>query len=656
MSSVVYIPFVHARRHGDLVAEQLRVTDLRIAEAAEAAAAGAERERHWLGMCKHREVLASCLDDLAEMPAAWPQLRLGLTPTESRVLWVLVAHELSPRSRARLRELNTEPVLDVTLDTVRRVVYGSRPDPRAPHELAPHGTLRHSLLIEPVDASAGTPEHRQTFRVSRRVLALVHGTIALDDELFGLSGPASATAAEADLVIGEDVREAVRASLAGPLGVPRLVVLHGRAGSGRRSLLLAAAAAAGRERLTIDARELATDRAAVERQLRLIARECQLLRRIPVFLHLDALGASAAIPDRLDLFEAELRRLTFATTTEAIARRWRVPWTVVSVPALTAEQRRRAWMQALPMASDGDAERLATTYPLAPAWIRTVGRVAIERAGGGELKPSHIEAAIRTVLDDRLAGLAQRIEVTQTWDDLVLPEGPASAIVELLARIRKRDRVYEDWGFAREIGRGLGITALFSGPPGTGKTTCAGLIAADLGRELYQVDPSKLASEWAGEAERNLAALFDAAEAGHAILLFDAADALFGKRTSVPSGSYLLRRLERFSGICLLTTNHEAALDDAFRRRLSVHVRFPVPVEEDRAKLWRASIPAQAPVEPGLPFEELAGKYVMGPGSIRNAVLRAAFLAAEQDARIGAAHLIRAAQLEYEAMGKLATG
>jgi SpoVK/Ycf46/Vps4 family AAA+-type ATPase len=326
-------------------------------------------------------------------------------------------------------------------------------------------------------------------------------------------------------------------------------------------------------------------------------------------------------------------------------------------------QRASLWRRALPDASQGDADLLATLYPLAPAMIDAAGRVARSEAAGADMRPEHVGAGVRAVLDDRLAGLATRVTVDQTWNDLVLPDEQTTAVIELLARIRRRCRVYEDWGFADKLGRGLGVSALFSGPPGTGKTMCAGLIARDLGTDVYQVDVSKIASKWIGETEKNLAALFDAAEAGHAILLFDEADSLFGKRTSVRSSNdhhanqqinFLLQRLESFGGICILTTNHDAALDEAFRRRLSVHVRFPVPDVDERTRLWQAMLPPRAPVETALPFDELARKYVMSGGYIRNAVLRAAFLAADEEQPIGAYHLTQAAQLEYEAMGKLA--
>ncbi|MBA3541631.1 MAG: ATP-binding protein [Deltaproteobacteria bacterium] len=254
--------------------------------------------------------------------------------------------------------------------------------------------------------------------------------------------------------------------------------------------------------------------------------------------------------------------------------------------------------------------------------------------------------------------------ITQRWKDLVLPDDQTFAMLELLARIRERRLVYEDWGLGDRVGKGLGVSALFSGPPGTGKSMAAGLLAQTLEVEIYQVDLSKIVSKWIGETEKNLAALFDAAEAGHAILLLDEADALFGKRTSVQSSNdrhanqevnYLLQRLESFAGICILTTNHDAAIDEAFRRRLSSHVRFPLPDADERERLWIALLAGAAPVSKELGLATLARTFVMSGGYIRNAVLRAAFLAADAKTEITAALLLQAAQLEYEGMGKIVT-
>jgi SpoVK/Ycf46/Vps4 family AAA+-type ATPase len=312
-----------------------------------------------------------------------------------------------------------------------------------------------------------------------------------------------------------------------------------------------------------------------------------------------------------------------------------------------------------------DADLLATLYPLAPGMIRVAGEAARRACASFTMNPSHVEAGIRAVLDDRLSGLATRITVSQSWDDLVLPDDQIAALVEMVARIRERRRVYEDWGFAAKLGKGLGVSALFSGPPGTGKTMAAGLIARELGVDVYRVEPSRITSKWIGETEKNLAALFDAAEAGHAIMLFDEADGLFGKRTDIQSSNdrhanqevnYLLQRLETFTGICILTTNHESAIDEAFRRRLSIHVRFPMPDADERMRLWRTTVPASAPISADVDFRRLADAFVMTGGYIRNAVLRAAFVAADQNSAIVGEHLERAARLEYEAMGRVVSG
>ena len=590
-------------------------------------------------------------------PIGWLRTRLGLTVTEELVLWVLIAHELCPMSRRCVRELNSEAVPDPTLDAIRRVVYGDVCDARAWRELGPAGALQRLSLIEWTDGNAAVPEHRRTLRVASRVLALLHGEVGLDAELASCATLEVATSNALEIAPG--VTERVDAAIA----AGGAVVLHGAAGTGRRSLLAALAARRGHALLQVDARSLSTDRDRAKRQLRLVARECRLLQTVPLLLHVDALAAVGEVADRLDLIESELAGLVLATASRAPSRRWRTAPTMIELPALSGAQLAALWSRVLPDASQADADLLATMYPLAPALVEAVGAVARREAAGGEMRPEHVEAGVRAVLDDRLAGLATRITVTQSWEDLILPDDQTTAVIELLARIRRRRRVYEEWGFAKKLNKGLGVSALFSGPPGTGKTMCAGLIANDLRTELYQVDISKIASKWIGETEKNLAALFDAAEAGHAILLFDEADALFGKRTSVSSSNdhhanqqvnYLLQRLESFTGICILTTNNDAAIDEAFRRRLSIHIRFPVPDTDERTKLWQAMIPESAPLGGDLPFAELARKYVMSGGYIRNAVLRAAFLAADEDDSITAYHLTQAAQLEYEAMGKLA--
>ncbi len=641
--------------HHRFVDEQLQLTCDRIREAVALAKKGTRRddEAAWLQLCEVREASAS-------EPSSWAIERMNLSVSEQRVLWVLIAQELSPDARMSLRDLATEDDVDVSLDVLRRVVYGSRPAVRVWDELAVTGRLRSTCLISALDGN-DVPAHRIALRVSPRVLALVHGVTAVDDELMGIVVPTHSPCRPLDeLVVDSAAREQTSAALRRPTG---LTIISGLGGSGRRSLLSAAAHAVGVDTLTVDSRRIGQERGLAERQLRIVARECQLLGRVPLLINLEALRGTGDVDDRLELVETLFSGRVLATASSPVARRWAAPPIVIELPPLSGSERAVLWSRALPEASQGDADLLSTIYPLAPALIDAVGRVAVQEARGEPLEAKHVSLGIRTVLDDRLAGLATRVTVTQRWEDLVLPEDQTLAVIELLARIRARRRVYEDWGFAGKLSKGLGVTALFSGPPGTGKSMCAGLIAKDLGTELYQVDLGKIVSKWIGETEKNLAALFDAAEAGHAVLLFDEADSLFGKRTAVKSSNdryanqetnFLLQRIETFAGICILTTNHDPAIDEAFRRRIAVHVRFPLPDEEEREKLWRAMLPSGAPVDDDLDLVAVARKYMMGGGNIRNAVLRAAFLAADANERIGNYHLRQAAQLEYEGMGKLA--
>jgi SpoVK/Ycf46/Vps4 family AAA+-type ATPase len=268
------------------------------------------------------------------------------------------------------------------------------------------------------------------------------------------------------------------------------------------------------------------------------------------------------------------------------------------------------------------------------------------------------------VLGDKLGNLAIPISWRPGWDELVLPDDILLEVRELVAQVRYHKLVYDEWGFGKKLGKGLGLSALFSGPPGTGKTMAAAVIAGELGLDLHQVDLSRIVSKWVGETEKQLAQLFDAAEAGHTIILFDEADSLFAKRTEVKSSNdryanlevnYLLQRMESFTGIAVLTTNHDAAIDEAFRRRLSFRIRFPMPEADERERLWRSLFPPGARLGKDLDLSVLADRYEMSGGYIRNAVLRAAFHAANEGSGICMRHVVRAAGLEYAAMGKVST-
>jgi SpoVK/Ycf46/Vps4 family AAA+-type ATPase len=258
--------------------------------------------------------------------------------------------------------------------------------------------------------------------------------------------------------------------------------------------------------------------------------------------------------------------------------------------------------------------------------------------------------------------LAQRIEPAHEWGDLVLPEEAMRQLREIADQVAGRPTVYGAWGFGRKLSRGRGITALFAGPSGTGKTLAAEVLAKHLGLDLYRIDLAGVVNKYIGETEKNLRRVFQAAQESGAILFFDEADALFGKRTDVKDShdryanievNYLLQLMEDYRGLAILATNRKSSLDVAFLRRLRFLVDFPFPDAASRRRIWEKAFPAEAPVA-GLDYEVLSRMEIPG-GNIRNIALNAAFLAAGEGSPIGTVHVMQAARREYAKMEKMVT-
>ena len=335
----------------------------------------------------------------------------------------------------------------------------------------------------------------------------------------------------------------------------------------------------------------------------------------------------------------------------------------VRFPSSAAQK--QVWRGAMGERLDDDAiDDLARGYSLSFGAIEEVAREAIALAGDDdEVLVRTLRRAAGAANDQRLSEIADRLSTTLQWDDLVLPDDTREAVQEVADAAKAQRIVFESWGYGAKTPYGRAISALFAGEPGTGKTMVATLIARYLGLELYRVDLSRLVDKYVGETEKHLAALFDEAENGRCVLLFDEADSLFGKRTSSGESAneryanmevnYLLQRLETFSGIVLLTTNQESAIDPAFKRRIRYRVEFPFPDEDERALLWRRMLAADAPVGDDFDSEALASRFEMSGGHIKSAVLRAAFGAAAAGEPISQKRLIRAATQELENMGKL---
>ena len=502
--------------------------------------------------------------------------------------------------------------------------------------LTPEAPLRRWRLVE---LPGNGPLTSATLRIDEHVLHILAGVPGTDPKLTGIASPVPATA---DITPGQTPAAHTLADLWRMQDRPA-VVLTGADRDSRLAVASHAARDLGMGLTLLDARVLPTDPGAREELARLLERESALSSRA-FLLECDA-DTVPAVDALLSLTAAPL--VVSATDPPAL---WRRKALIVDVPRPTALEQRELWR-----ALTGDetpVDALVAAFDLSCSTIRSVAVAAAQ-------DPAALWTACRAIDRPDLSSHAQRIESEATWDDLVVAPPQRQALALLTAHARHRVTVYEEWGMRMGRATGLGSTALFGGPSGTGKTFAAEVIANDLRLDLYRVDLSAVVSKYIGETEKNLRRVFDAADHGAAVLLFDEADALFGKRTEVKDShdryanvevSYLLQRMEAYRGLAILTTNMADAIDTAFLRRVRFLVSFPFPDEDMRVQLWRRAFAASTPTS-GLDIEALA-KLDLAGGTIRNVAVNAAFLAAEAGDPVTMGHVIQAARIEAGKLGQ----
>jgi hypothetical protein len=311
-----------------------------------------------------------------------------------------------------------------------------------------------------------------------------------------------------------------------------------------------------------------------------------------------------------------------------------------------------------------DLETLAGQFALSATQIRDAAQAASDYTAQHKKKldKAMLLAAARDQSSPALGSLARKITPRHAWNDLVLPDDQREMLIELVNTVRKRAMVLDEWELGRKLTASQGMTALFAGPPGTGKTTGAEIIAAELGLDLYKIDLSTIVSKFIGETEKNLERIFNEAENSNAILFFDEADAIFGKRSEVKDAhdryanmevSYLLQRMEAYNGVTILATNLRANLDDAFLRRLQFAIDFPFPDEQQRLLIWQTLFPASVQRDKSVDFTKLANRFKLAGGSIRNIIVGAAFLAASDGGVVTQKHLLHSTRRELQKMGRL---
>jgi AAA+ superfamily predicted ATPase len=619
----------------------------------------------------------------------WVAQRFSLSPFEEQTLVMCLAPELRRKYDTLYAYLQDDitrkrPSVDLVLDVLcpsdterwraRTTVFSDQ----AP--LFRHGILHR---VEDPRSPSGASGLAQFLQFDQRMLHYLLGHNGLDGRLAGyvtvLHPAETLEQVLVDPALKTRLVNLCQRRLSQPScgRQPFVFYFQGPRGVGKCDLALGLCAQWDRPLLYVDTELLLAREPDVATALRLVCREGLLWDAAIYFNHCDALWQgdvkARAWMKTLARLVDEYGQLTFLAG--------ELPWSLrgvfdqdsfcaVALAMPDVSLRRAAWERALQrFPSPGGqswAGELASQFRLTPGQIHDAAAwVMQQRAMAGDeadVTRAELYAACRHQSHHKLAELAVKIEPHYTWDDLVLPVDKRQQLRDLCSQVVHRHRVFGDWGFARKLAHGRGISALFAGPSGTGKTMAAEVIAHELQLDLYKIDLSSVVNKYIGETEKNLARIFHEAEASNAILFFDEADALFGKRTKVSDAhdryanietSYLLQRVEAYEGVVILATNLRENMDEAFTRRIKFIVDFPFPDVASRKLIWQTHFPREAPVGADLDYDGLAQQLQITGGNIKNIILNAAFFAAADGGVIGMEHILRGARGEFEKIGKL---
>jgi SpoVK/Ycf46/Vps4 family AAA+-type ATPase len=627
------------------------------------------------------------LDDLDLAPSAPGLLRLGrvfgLSTFELDTILIALAPELDLRYERLYAYLHDDvtrkrPSVDLALNllcvnAVERLTQRARFAPTAP-------LLRHRLIhLLPDPQRPEPPLIAHELKLDEQVVRWLLGNDEIDGRLApfaNLVAPFPQTLAPFLAETGQALLHLAEEALLN--SEPLRLGFQGPAGNGQTELAKHLAVTLGFQLLSLDLGRLLANELSPEAALRLCFREARYHGAILYLDKTDALGSDAESGSVPDL------RNALANHPGIVILSGERPWPqlalaspdliAVPVPAADMRQRRTAWAAAL--ASAGIAlppdhvALLAGRFRLSltqiDAALASARALARWREATLDTEPTlpEIFQSARAQAGPALAATAQKIEPRFTWEDLVLPDDAISQLHEICARVNQRERVLATWGFAHKLSLGQGTNALFSGPSGTGKTMAAEVIASDLGLDLYRIELAGVVSKYIGETEKNLDGIFAAAVGANAILFFDEADALFGKRSEVRDAhdryanietAYLLQKMEQYDGVTILATNLRGNLDEAFTRRLAFTVHFPFPDESNRARIWSGIWPSDISLAPEVDLDTIARRFPLSGGSIKNSALAAAYLAADAGEPVTTDYLLHAIRREYQKMGKQLT-
>ncbi len=611
-----------------------------------------------------------------------------LTAFEEQCLLICLAPELDRKYEKLYAYLQD----DITrkkpsVDLVLKLLCETMPEKLAARPaFDPSSPLIKYRLLQITDASPDGPSPliSRFLKLDDRITNFLIGFGQIHARLETFARLVSGHAKLDEVPVGEQIQSRIRSSIAGHYrqggsGEPIIFHFSGPYGSGKRLLAQAICDELKLPLLLAEADKMVAGQVPLEEALCLLGREASLQSAALCIQDFDSLLAD----DKHAFLVKSLLEVTktFSLTLFLLGRRiWKplgllndLAFIACEIPIPDDGVRKSIWKGHLngrsPLASDADAGALASKFRFTPGQIQdalaAAGNLARWRSPElVALTAEDVHAACRAQSDPKLNTLARKVRPIHSWKDIVLPTDALAQLAEMCQRVAQSYRVLGEWGFATKLSTGRGVNALFSGPSGTGKTMAAGILATELGLELYKIDLSQVVSKYIGETEKNLDSIFTGAENSNIILFFDEADALFGKRSEVRDShdryanieiSYLLQKMEDYEGVAILATNLRQNLDEAFVRRLAFSINFPFPDEADRRRIWSGIWPEGISFADNVDFDLLARQFKLSGGNIKNVALAAAFLAAADGGIVNMSHLLHAVRREFQKLGKVVT-
>ena len=633
--------------------------------------------------------LNATLDSGIYLPLPYLARLFHLTAFEEQCLLICLAPELDRKYEKLYAYLQDDvtrkrPSVDVVLNLLCQTMP-EKLSARLPFD--PRYPLLKYRLLQMTDNSTDAPSSllSRFLKLDDRMVSFLLGFEQIDARLEPFARLVSVRAELDEVPVGEQIRSRIRNVIDWHYrqeeSQREQIVFHfaGPYGSGKRMLAEAICHELKLPLLTAEADKMPGGQVPFEEALWLLGREAVLQSAALCIQEFDSLLAD-------DKHASLLKSLLEVTKTFALSvfllgsRSWKplgplndISFIGLEIPIPDDGIRKRLWESHLdgrsPLTTDAEAGALASKFRFTPGQIQDAAVATRNLARWrspqlGQLTAEDLNAACRAQSDPKLNRLARKIRPAHIWKDIVLPADPLAQLGEMCQRVSQSYRVLGEWGFGAKLSTGKGVNALFAGPSGTGKTMAAGILANELGLDLYKIDLSQVVSKYIGETEKNLDSIFAAAENSNIILFFDEADALFGKRSEVRDShdryanieiSYLLQKMEDYEGIAILASNLSQNLDEAFVRRLAFSIHFPFPDEADRRRIWLGIWPDGISLARDVDINLLAREFKLSGGNVKNVALAAAFLAASDGGIVNMSHLLHATRREFQKLGKVFT-